>query len=193
MVSKPQALNQQSVFFIRPTASYHDFTTSTVKSRYENEKHSGLDSWMCTEHSMLTRNSNMELIQTLIPNPTWSTTEECVQKQIFNDKWLTTSTRIFYKSSSASLDCITISELRSAIDNIVAIVHENFTSQHRIEKLKFGRMQHVKFIAWNKWKIWKLKYYEITAALPPYHTKYYSCSYMVNCIHEYFTATDSHL
>jgi len=44
MVSKPQALNQQSVFFIRPTASYHDFTTSTVKSRYENEKHSGLDS-----------------------------------------------------------------------------------------------------------------------------------------------------
>jgi len=27
------------------------------------------------------------------------------------------------------------------------------TSKHQTETLKFGRMQHVKFIAWNKWKI----------------------------------------
>jgi len=41
-------------------------TLQILKSRYENQKkHSSLDSWMCTEHSMLRRNSNMELIQTL--------------------------------------------------------------------------------------------------------------------------------
>jgi len=34
---------------------------------------------MRTEHSMLT-NSNMELIQTLILQPIWSTTKVCVQK-----------------------------------------------------------------------------------------------------------------
>jgi len=37
---------------------------------------------------------------------------------------------MFYKNSSASLECITISELCSAIDSTVATVHENFTSQH---------------------------------------------------------------
>jgi len=40
------------------------------------------------------------------------------------------------------------------------------TSLHSIKlKLKFGRMQHMKFIAWNKWKIWKPKQYEITLRL----------------------------
>jgi len=51
------------------------------------------------------------------------------------------------------VDCI--SELCCAIDNTVAIVHKNFTLQHQIETLKFGRMQQVKFITWNKWRIWK--------------------------------------
>jgi len=49
---------------------------------------------------------------------------------ISNDKSLITSTRIFHKSSSASLDCISISELCSAINTTVATVHENFTSQN---------------------------------------------------------------
>jgi len=31
-------------------------------------------------------------------------------------------------------------------------------------------MQHVKFIAWNKWKIWKPKQYEITSTLLPHNT-----------------------
>jgi len=35
----------------------------------------------------------------------------------------------------------------SAIDSTVATVHKKFTSKHQIETLKFGRMQHVKFIA----------------------------------------------
>jgi len=72
------------------------------------------------------------------------------------------------KSRSALLDCI--SELCSATDIPVATVHENFTSQHQIGALKFGRMQRVKFTAWNKWKIWKLKQYEITATLRPHNT-----------------------
>ena len=55
------------------------------------------------------------------------------------------------------------------IDSTVATVHENFTSQHQIETLKFPRMQHVKFIAWNKWKIWKPKQYEITATILPHN------------------------
>jgi len=67
--------------------------------------------------------------------------------QISIDKWFVTSTRIFYKRSSASLDCNSISELCSAINSTVATLHENLTSQHQIEKLKFGRMQHAKFIA----------------------------------------------
>jgi len=29
-------------------------------------------------------------------------------------------------------------------------------------------MQHVKFIAWNKWKIWKPKQHEITATILPH-------------------------
>jgi len=44
-----------------------------------------------------------------------STTRECVQMHIFNDKWLITSTRISCQNSSASLDCISISELCNAI------------------------------------------------------------------------------
>ena len=49
---------------------------------------------------------NMELILTLLLQPIWSTPKECVQNQISNDKWLTTSTRVFYKNSSVSLGCI---------------------------------------------------------------------------------------
>ena len=49
----------------------------------------------------------------------------------------------------------------------------------------------MKFIAWNKRKIWKPKQYEITPHY--YHTIYYRCSYGVNYVHEYFVATDSHL
>jgi len=40
--------------------------------------------------------------------------KEIVQMRISNDKSLTTSTRIFYKIISASLDCISISDLCSA-------------------------------------------------------------------------------
>jgi len=32
-------------------------------------------------------------------------------------------------------------------------------------KLQFGWIQHMKFIAWNKWKIWKPKQHEITTKL----------------------------
>jgi len=60
----------------------------------------------------------------------------------------------------AVLHCISISELCST-------VHENFISQHEIEAIKFGRMQHMQFIAWNKRKIWKPKQYKIAATLPP--------------------------
>jgi len=56
--------------------------------------------------------------------------KECGQMHISNDKLLITSTRIFYKNDSASLDCTSISELCSAINSTVATVHENFTSQH---------------------------------------------------------------
>ena len=119
-----------------------------------------------TEHSMLRRKSNMEMIQILILQPVWSITKECVQKQISNDKWYTTSTRTFCKSSSASLDCI--NEWCCAIDSTVVTVRDSITSQHQIETLKFGRMQRVKFIAWNKWKMWKPKQYEITATILPH-------------------------
>jgi len=72
-----------------------------------------------------------------------------------------------YKNSSASLDCVGINELCTAIDSEVAIVHENFTShsQHQIEVFNFVRMQLVKFIALKTGKIRKSKQYEITAAL----------------------------
>jgi len=43
------------------------------------------------------------------------------------------------------------------------------TSLHRIERLKFGRLQHMKFIAKNKRKIWKPKQYKITAILLPHN------------------------
>jgi len=33
-------------------------------------------------------------------------------------------------------------------------------------------MQHMKFIAWNKRKVWKPKQYEITATLQPHNTYY---------------------
>jgi len=75
-------------------------------------------------------NSNMELIRILTLQPIWLTTKESVQMQISSDKWLITSTRIFYKTSSASLDCISISEVSSTTDNTVAAVHENVTSLH---------------------------------------------------------------
>jgi len=148
--------------FYQVTASHHDFTTSKV-TLWKPKKHSSLDSWMCAEHSMPKRNSNMELIRTLMLQPMWSTTKECVQMHIFNDKFLVTSARILYKNRNASLDCI--NELCNAIDSTVGTVHKNFTSQHQIEALKFGRMQHVKCIAWNKCKVWKPKQYEITTTL----------------------------
>ena len=66
-------------------------------------------------------------------------------------------------------------------------------SPYQTEILKFGRMQHVKFIAWNKWKIWKPKQNEITATVHYYHTTYCSCSCLVDSVHECFTATNSHL
>jgi len=47
-----------------------------------------------------------------------------------------TSTGIFYKNSSVSLDCI--NELCSAIDSIVATIRENFTSKHQIETLNLA-------------------------------------------------------
>ena len=150
------------IFFIRPTASNQDFTTSKV-TLWKPKNDSSLDSWLCTKHSMPRRNSHMQLIQTSILHPRWSTTKECIQMQISNNKWRITTTRIFYYNSSASLYCI--NELCCEIDSSVAIVHKNFTLQHHIETLKFGRMQHVKFIAWNKWKIRKPKQCEITATI----------------------------
>jgi len=43
------------------------------------------------------------------------------------------------------------------------------TSFHsiKIEAIKFGSMQHMQLIAWNKRKIWKPKQYKITTTLPP--------------------------
>jgi len=52
-------------------------------------------------------------------------------------------------------------------------------------------MHHMQFIAWNKRKIWKPKQYKITVTFPPRNI--YSCSYVVNSIHEYFMETDLHL
>jgi len=43
------------------------------------------------------------------------------------------------------------------------------TSHHQIERLKFDRMQHVKFIAWYKCKTWKPEQYEITATILPHN------------------------
>jgi len=37
---------------------------------------------------------------------------------------------MFYKNGSASMHCISICELCSAINSTVATIHENFTSQH---------------------------------------------------------------
>jgi len=37
---------------------------------------------------------------------------------------------MFYKNGSDSLNCISISELCSAINSTVATVHDSFTSQH---------------------------------------------------------------
>ena len=143
-------------------------TLQILKSRYENKKKTFQFIQLnvhWTQHAK--KNSNMELILTILLQPIWSTTKEYVQKHISNDKWLTTSTRIFYKNSSASLDCI--NELCSAIDSTVATVHKNVTSQHQIKALKFGRMQHVKVIEWNKWKIWNPEQYEITATTLPHN------------------------
>jgi len=53
-----------------------------------------------------------------------------LQAHIPNDKWLITSIRTFYKNSSPLQDCISISELCSAINSTVATVYESFTSQH---------------------------------------------------------------
>ena len=162
-----------------------------LKSRFENERPLQFRQlnvhW--TEHAK--KKSSMTLIQTLILRPMWSTTKECAQVQNSNGKRLITSTRIFYKNSSASLDCISISDLCSGMDTTVATVHQNFTSQHQTEALKFGRMQHVKFIAWNNWKNWNLN--SMKVQLLYYHTTCCSCSYLVNCVHEYFTVTESHL
>jgi len=43
---------------------------------------------------------------------------------------MTYNLNMFYKNGSASLHCISISELCSATYSTVATVHENFTSQH---------------------------------------------------------------
>jgi len=48
-------------------------------------------------------------------------------------------------------------------------VTSNIYLQHYIETLKLGRMQHMKFIARNKQKIWKPKQHEIPATLPPHN------------------------
>ena len=128
-------------------------------------------------------NSNMLLIQTLILQPTSSTTKE-VYECIFpmtND--LSLQQEYFMKSTSAPLHCI--SELCSAMHSTVATVHESFHSQHQIETVKFGRMQHVKINARNNWKIWKLKQYEPTAALVPHnilqlHILNYFCSWTLH-------------
>ena len=87
----------------------------------------------------------------------------------------------------AVLHCISISELCSVINSTVATVHETFTSRNN----KFVRMQHMQFIAWNKQKIWKP--ISIKSQLHYHHATYYSCSYVVNSIHEYFVKTDLHL
>jgi len=50
-------------------------------------------------------------------------------------------------------------------------------------------MQYMKFIVWNKRKIWKPEQYEITPTLLPHN----SYSYVVYSVHEYFAETDSHL
>jgi len=69
------------------SVSTQGFTTSKV-TLWKSKQHSSLNNWMCTKHSMPRRNSNMELIQTSILQPIWSTTAECVQKQISNESYL---------------------------------------------------------------------------------------------------------
>jgi len=179
---------------LMPSTSYQSFwiglqlliMTFKVTFRKPKKKHSSLDSWMSTEHNMLRWNSNMELILTLLLQSIWSTTKECIQKQISKDKWLIASARTFYTNSSASLDCI--NELRCAIDSRVATVNKNFTSQHQIKRLNLARCN-----MWNSLHETNGKYDSLNSMksqLQYYHTTYCSCSYLVNCIYEYFTATD---
>jgi len=52
-------------------------------------------------------------------------------------------------------------------------------------------MQHMKFIAWNKRKIWKTKQYEITPTLLPHNILGYRCSYVFNSVHEHLAMTDT--
>jgi len=66
---------------------------------------------------------------------------------IYNDKWVLTSLRIFYKNSSTLLNCVSINELCSAIDSTVATVHCSW-------KL------HFKALHWNI-KIWQDATWEI--------------------------------
>jgi len=93
-----------------------------------------------------------------------------------NDKWLITSTRIFYKNSSSSLDCISISALCSPINSTVATVYVNFT---------------ITALNWNN-KIWQDAACEIHCTKQTENMKYI-CDYVVNSVHEHFAETDSHL
>ena len=111
---------------------------------------------------------------------------------ISNDKWLITSIRIFYKNISVLLDCISLSELCSATNSTIAIVPESFTSQHSIETLNLAGCN-IRIHYMKQTENMKLKEYEITATLLPHNTLAYSCSYIVNSVHEYFAVTDSHL
>jgi len=120
--------------------------------------------------------------------PIWSTIKECVKMHISNDKWLITSSRIYYKNSSASLDCISISESCSAINSTIATVHENFTSQPYIEALSLVRCN-----IWNSLHETNGKYENLNSMkshLHYYYTTYYRCSYVANSVHEYFEVTD---
>ena len=146
---------------------------------------------MCTEYSMLRKIAIWDCYRQIL-QPIWSTTKDCVQMHISNDKWLITTTRIFYKNSSASLDCVTISELCSAIDSTVAILFMK-TSLHSI-KLKHSNLAGCNI--WNSLHETNGKYENLNSVkshLHYYHTAYYRCSYVVNSVHEYFAVTDSHL
>jgi len=57
-------------------------TFQILKSRYENQK--TLQFRQLNVCWTLRRNSNMELILTLLLQSIWSTTKKCVQKQVSN-------------------------------------------------------------------------------------------------------------
>jgi len=88
------------------------------------------------------------------------------------------------KNGSASLHCISISELCSA-------VQDNLISQHQIAAKKLAGCNICNLLHETNEKYENLN--SIKSQLHYHHATYYSCSYVVYFIHEYFMKTDLHL